>query len=172
MRARCALLPCSPVTQALWSDPREPRGVRAARSVHLNVLLLANRSLERLEEICRAHDITHAQYVALWTLCLAEEPEAGIPVGAVADGLLNRAADATRLIDRLEKAGLAERLRNPADRRGVLVRATPAGRQRFAAVTPEIQAYHASQWANLSRDELRDFGRLAGKALWGTSDTD
>ena len=146
---------------------REPRAVRVARDVHLNVLLLANRALERLEEICRGEGITHAQYVALWTLCLADDPDTGIPVGAVADGLLNRAADATRLLDRLERAGLVERLRNPNDRRGVLVRATAEGRARFEAVTPRIQAYHATQWSNLTADELREFGRLAGKAVWG-----
>ena len=152
---------------AAASAGREPRAVRLARDVHLNVLLLANRALERLEEICRGEGITHAQYVALWTLCLADDPDAGIPVGAVADGLLNRAADATRLIDRLERTGLAERLRNPDDRRGVLVRATPEGRARFEAVTPLLKAFHAKQWSNLSAEELAELGRLAGKALWG-----
>jgi DNA-binding MarR family transcriptional regulator len=146
--------------------------VRVSRDVHLNVLLLANRALEQLEEICRREGITHAQYVALWTLCLSDDADLGIPVGAVADGLLARAADTTRLIDRLETAGLVERLRNPNDRRGVLVRATAQGRARFEAVTPRIQAFHAKQWANLTTDELREFGRLAGKALWGQSSAD
>jgi DNA-binding MarR family transcriptional regulator len=148
---------------------RESRTVREARAVHLNVLLLANRSLDQLEDICRSEGLTHAQYVALWTLCLADDPDAGVPVGAVADGLLNRAADATRLVDRLEKAGLAERMRNPADRRGVLVRATPLGHERFEAVTPKLQEFHASQWANLTATELRTLGQLVAKALWTTT---
>ena len=146
---------------------REPRAVAVARDVHLNVLLLANRALEQLEEICRSEEVTHAQYVALWTLCLADDPDAGIPVSAVSDGLLNRASDTTRLIDRLEKAGLAERLPNPADRRGVLVRATEEGHARFAALTPRLQAFHATQWSNLTRAEVDDLRRLLGKALWG-----
>ena len=129
---------------------REPRAVRVGRDVHVNVLLLANRSLDALEEICQADGITHQQYVALWTLCLADDPDAGLPVGAVADGLLNRASDTTRLIDRLEKAGLAERLPNPNDRRSVLVRATAAGRRVFAAVTPKLQEFHRRQWSALS----------------------
>jgi DNA-binding MarR family transcriptional regulator len=150
---------------------REPRSVRLARDVHVNVLLLANRALGELEDICRAHGTTHAQYVALWTLCLAEDADAGIPVSAVADGLLNRAADATRLIDRLERAGLAERLPNPEDRRGVLVRATPAGRALFAAVTPELQGFHAAQWSHLSAAEVDQLDRLLRRALWGAQDT-
>jgi len=149
---------------------REPKAVRVARDIHINVILLANRSLDQLEEICRSEDLTHSQYVALWTLCLAEDAETGIPASAVSDGLLNRASDTTRLIDRLEKAGLAERLRNPTDRRGVLVRATAAGRQRFASVTPKLQAFHATQWANLTQREADQLRGLLAKALWGEPD--
>ena len=138
-----------------------------ARDVHINVLLLANRSLEQLEEICRSEAVTHSQYVALWTLCLADDPDAGVPLGSVADGLLNRASDTTRLIDRLERAELAERLPNPADRRGVLVRATADGRRRFAALTPRIQEFHARQWSNLTGREVEDLRKLLAKALWG-----
>ena len=146
---------------------REPKAVRVGRDVHINVLLLANRSLDTLDEICVAEGITHQQYVALWTLCLADEPEAGVPMGAVADGLLNRASDTTRLIDRLEKAGLAERLPNPTDRRSVLVRATAEGRRVFAAVTPKLQAFHRRQWSNLSPAEVDALHALLAKALWG-----
>jgi DNA-binding MarR family transcriptional regulator len=149
---------------------REPKAVRVGRDIHVNLLLLANRSLERFEAICRTEDLTHSQYVALWTLCLADDADVGIPVSAVSDGLLNRASDTTRLLDRLEKAGLVERLRNPADRRGVLVRATPAGRQRFEAVTPKLQALHATQWKHLTATEIRDLRALLAKALWGSAD--
>jgi DNA-binding MarR family transcriptional regulator len=88
-------------------------------------------------------------------------------VSAVSDGLLNRASDTTRLIDRLEKAGLAERLPNPTDRRGVLVRATDEGRRRFAALTPKLQAFHASQWSNLTAAEVQQLRLLLAKSLWG-----
>ena len=146
---------------------REPRAVTVARGVHLNVLLLADRSLAALAEICGRQGITHQQYVALWTLCLAADPAAGVPMGGVADGLLNRASDTTRLVDRLVRAGLAERLANPADRRSVLVRATPAGQRVFAAVTPQLQEFHRTQWSNLASDEIDTLNHLLAKALWG-----
>ena len=145
---------------------REPKAVRVGREIHVNVLLLANRSLDQFEAICRTEDLPHSQYVALWTLSLADDTGLGIPVSAVSDGLLNRASDTTRLLDRLEKAGLVERLPNPADRRGVLVRATQAGRDRFETVTPKLQAFHATQWANLTRAEVDELHRLLAKALW------
>jgi DNA-binding MarR family transcriptional regulator len=150
------------------STGREPRAVRLGRDIHLNVLLLARKSLDQLEEICRTEALTHSQYVALWTLCLADDPETGIPASAIADGLLNRASDTTRLLDRLEKAGLAQRLPNPADRRGVLVRATAEGHRRFAALTPRLQAFHATQWSALTGAEAREFSHLLAKALWGS----
>jgi len=146
---------------------REPRAVTVRRNVHLNVMLLANRSSDQVEEICREAGLTHAQYVALWVLCLAEDPSAGLPVGAVADGLLNRASDTTRLIDRLERAELAERFPNRDDRRGVLVRATKKGQDAFAAITPVMQAFHRRQWSNLTNDEVVELDRLLMKALWG-----
>ena len=149
---------------------REPKAVRVGREIHVNVLLLANRSLEQFEAICRTQDLTHSQYVALWTLCLADDADIGIPVSAVSDGLLNRASDTTRLLDRLEKAGLVERLPNPTDRRGVLVRATPEGRERFEVVTPKLQAFHATQWANLTHAEVHELHRLLAKALWESAD--
>jgi DNA-binding MarR family transcriptional regulator len=146
---------------------REPREVAIGRGVHLNVLLLADRNLEALEQICAEEGITHQQYVALWTLCLADDADAGVPMGAVADGLLNRASDTTRLVDRLERAGLAERRPNPADRRSVLVRATAAGHRVFTAVTPKLQDFHRHQWSGLSEREIDTLHHLLAKALWG-----
>jgi DNA-binding MarR family transcriptional regulator len=146
----------------------ESRAVTIGRDAHLNVLLLADRNLGVLDTICQRHGVTHQQYVALWTLCLADDPAAGIPIGSIADGLLNRASDTTRLVDRLERAGLAERIPNPADRRSVLVRATAAGRTAFAGVTPELQAFHRQQWSNLSATELDSLHHLLAKAMWAT----
>jgi DNA-binding MarR family transcriptional regulator len=51
----------------------------------------------------------------------------------------------------------------------VLVRATPAGRKRFEAVTPKLQAFHATQWANLTHAEVEGLHRLLAKALWGSA---
>ncbi len=144
---------------------RETRADRLARETHLNVLIAANRFRDGMDQVCRADGISEAQYVALWVLCLADDPRAGLPMSAIADGLLTRASDTTRLIDRLEHAGLAERLPNPADRRGVLVRSTAKGNRLFARVTPKLKAYHRSQWSGLSATEIETLNGLLGKAL-------
>ncbi len=141
--------------------------MRKGRDVHINVILCANQALGALEQICRRHGLTHQQYIALWVLCLCDDPAAGVPVGAIADGLLTRSSDVTRLVDRLVRADLAERLAHPTDRRAVLVRATPAGQKTFDAVTPEVQELHRTQWSNLTAAELDRLDDLLTKALWG-----
>lgn len=153
---------------ATHETPETPAD-RLARETHVNVVVAANRFSEGMERICREENLSQAQYVALWVLCLVDDPGMGLPIGAIADGLLNRASDTTRLVDRLEKAGLAERLRNPADRRGVLVRATPTGHEVFARLAPKLREYHRAEWANLSTAELKTLNTLLSRALWGAA---
>ena len=134
--------------------------------VHLDVVLLANRTLEQLEQSWRSEGITHAQYVAQGTSCPSEEADVGIPVGAVADGLLARAADTTRLIDRLEQAGRAERLRNPNDRRAACwCRRTTSRARSSPATTADPGVATPGSGRNLTAGRgIVELGRLAGKA--------
>jgi DNA-binding MarR family transcriptional regulator len=68
----------------------------------------------------------------------------------VPDGLLTRAADATRLVDRLARDGYVTRANSEEDRRVVLVRATRSGRALFQRLTASIKELHRSQWSALS----------------------
>jgi DNA-binding MarR family transcriptional regulator len=144
---------------------RETRRDRLTRDAHVSVIVAGNRFVDGMERICREEGISQSQYVALWVLCLTDDPAAGLPMGAIADGLLNRASDATRLVDRLVKAELVERRPNPTDRRGVLVRATPAGRKVFERLAPRVREYYRGQWADLTNDELETLIRILGVVL-------
>jgi len=75
-----------------------------------------------IEEQC---GISHLTYEVL--LILARAGEAGMPMGAISREQVLTTGGVTRLIDRMEAAGLVERVANPGDRRGRLVRLTPAG---------------------------------------------
>ena len=138
---------------------------RLGRDAFITAFIVSNRFTEDLEQCCGAEGISHALYVALWVLCLADAPD-GLPMGALADGLLTRAADTTRLVDRLVNQRLATRRPSKADRRVVLVSATSGGRQLFERLTAEIKALHRRQWAALTNDEIRQVIRLLNKALW------
>src|SRR5215204_4618176 len=86
------------------------------------------RALE--DELFARYDLTPQQYNAL-RLLRAEHP---VPTLALADRLVSRAPDITRLLDKLEQRGLVARTRKPGDRRSVLVGITPSG----AALLDEI----------------------------------
>jgi DNA-binding MarR family transcriptional regulator len=57
---------------------------------------------------------------------LEESPD-GVPMNALADRILYSKSGFTRVVDRMEEAGLVSRLRPPDDRRTILVVLTAAG---------------------------------------------
>jgi DNA-binding MarR family transcriptional regulator len=144
---------------------------RLERDTHINVILAAQRFTAGMQAICETGGVSQSQWGVLWVLCLGDEKRKGMPISQVADGLVTRAADASRLIDRLADAGLVERLANPADKRGVLVRATAKGRSAFKAIVPKLTTFHRQEWAELSGTELQTLNALLAKVLWGPTGT-
>jgi len=147
----------------LASMERETWQDRLGREAYVSLFLASNQFNEQIEQVCRAEGISHPQYTVLWVLCLADSP-GGLPMGALADGLLTRSADATRLVDRLLVAGHVTREPSPEDRRVVLVSATEQGLRLFGRVTDEIKALHRIQWGAFTKEELRELTRLLNLA--------
>jgi DNA-binding MarR family transcriptional regulator len=83
----------------------------------------------------------------------------GIGALAAAEGVA--APTMTRLIDGLERDGLVQRRRDPADARGVLVEATATGRRILTKGRHQRVRTLAEGLATLSRDELAEIGRCA-----------
>jgi len=147
---------------------REPEIDRIGREVFISLFLAAGRYTDEVEATCKAEGLTMSHYTVLWVACLSESPE-GVPMRVVADGLLTRAADATRLVDRLTQDGYVTRANSEDDRRVVLVRATRSGRALFRRLTTKVKDLHRSQWSELSLAEMRELRRLLVKSLWGES---
>ena len=155
---------------ATAAGSRERPIERLHRDAYIRLNLVANAHGADIEAICRTEHLTEGHYRILWVLCLTDQPD-GLPMGDIVDGLVNRAADATRLVDKLVRLDLAERHADPTDRRKVIVRATAAGRRTFLHLTDRIKAVHHQQWAGLTETELRQLSTLLHKALWGRSST-
>lgn len=87
-----------------------------------------------------------------------------LTAGELAEHLGLTTGAVTTLIDRLERVGMVERVRDGSDRRRVIVRATPASRDIFAAIyTPYKQAW-MELGASFTDDEMRaarTFQRMA-----------
>jgi DNA-binding MarR family transcriptional regulator len=77
-----------------------------------------------LEEQC---GISHLVFEVLLILGRAGEP--GLSMRAIAREQVLTTGGATRLVDRMEAAGLVQRVEDPGDRRGRLVRLTTQGEQ-------------------------------------------
>jgi DNA-binding MarR family transcriptional regulator len=137
---------------------------RLGREAHINLRIASERFVADLEEVFKAHGVSHAQYSVLWVLVLSEGP---VPMSAIADGLVTRGPDVTRLVDRLEAAGLVERKPSPGDRRVVLVAPTRKGRSLAAKLGPLVTAQHRRQWQHLSDAELETLAHLLVKAIHG-----
>ena len=69
---------------------------------------------------------------------------------------------ATRVLARLEEAGLVARTPDPADRRSSLVSATPAGHALLASVRARKDLYLADRLDRLSPEDLAALERAAG----------
>lgn len=81
------------------------------------------------ERLLRA-GVSMAQLHILFTL----ERNGEMPMSRLADVLDVSLSSATGLIDRIEDRGFVERIRVPEDRRVVVIRVTPAGRQMLQEV--------------------------------------
>jgi DNA-binding MarR family transcriptional regulator len=74
--------------------------------------------------------------------------------------LLIDRSDMHGLLTELEQAGLVERVRDPADRRRMLVDLTPAGARALKRLNKRIEAAQETLLAPLSATERRELDRL------------
>jgi len=144
--------------------PRESKQDRLAREAFITLNLASTKLTAEVEALCRHEQIAMSHYVVLWFLARRREPD-GVPMRAVIDGHLNQTSDSTRLADRLASLGMIERQPSANDRRVVLVRLTPKGRDVYVRLTRAVQQLHREQWSALTQTELRELRRLLVKAL-------
>lgn len=74
--------------------------------------------------------------------------------------LITRMPDVTRLLDRMEAAGLVSRVRSTADRRLVNTTLTVQGRALVDELDVDVARVHRDQLGHLTDDELRTLANL------------
>jgi DNA-binding MarR family transcriptional regulator len=137
---------------------KQARFESPAQEALLNLLVAAGHVRQIVDEVCARQGITRAQYNALRILRGAHP--AGYPRGEISARLLERAPDVTRLIDRLERLGLAERVRSGTDRRLSMTHITRQGLALLKKVDPGVRAVQRRFAAGLSPGDLRKFSRF------------
>jgi DNA-binding MarR family transcriptional regulator len=98
----------------------------------LNVLRTADVCMQRLTEALKPYKLSHSQYNVLHILRGAG-PD-GLACQEVAERMISRDPDITRLLDRLEARGMVTRTRDQKDRRVVTTGITPEGLRLLGAL--------------------------------------
>jgi DNA-binding MarR family transcriptional regulator len=131
-------------------------------SLEQEVFLNLWRTYDRLraleEELFGRYGLTPQQYNAL-RLIRAARP-GGLPTLALAGRLVSRAPDITRLLDRLEQAGLVRRGRPADNRRVVRAAITDAGLTLLRQLAAPLRACHQRQLGHLAPAQLRRLADL------------
>ena len=143
--------------------PGEKRdGVRRFDSPEQEAFLSLWRTYDRLraleDELFVAFDLTAQQYNLL-RLLRAEHP-APVATLTLADRLVSRAPDITRMVDKLEHRGLITRTRKLGDRRSVLVGVTDTGLALLGQIAGPLRECHTRQLGHLPPDDLTQLTAL------------
>lgn len=129
----------------------------------LDLLVAAAEVRYQLEDIFLSKGISLPQYNVLRIL-RGKFPE-GYARCEIIERMLERAPDVTRLIDRLQKRGLVERIPSPQDGRFSLARITREGQALLLELQPEIDRHALLIGSKLTDDEQRELSALCGKLL-------
>lgn len=118
----------------------------------LNIVRTSAVMSDDFKKMIKPYGITGTQYNVLRILRGAAET--GLCRNEVRDRLLTRMPDATRLLDRMEKAGLITRVRESDDRRLVSTKLTKKGRQLVDDLDPVVARENRSRLGHLSDKQL------------------
>lgn len=139
----------------------------AEQEAFLNVVRTSSVLGAAFQRLFREYKLSESTYNALRILRGVKDDPSTKGVRSctqIGDHLVARVPDVTRLIDRLEQLGLAERVRCEQDRRVVYVRITRKGSDVLTALDEPVRELHHAQLGHMSRAELAELSRLLVKA--------
>lgn len=144
-------LPSAPAVQ-------KPKFDSIEQEVFLNLWRTYDR-LKLLEEDVFGQEGLSAQQYNTLRLLQSAHP-ISMPTLELGSRLISRAPDMTRLLDRLEKRELLNRIRRPENRRVVDVSITAKGLQMLHEMHEKVQECHALQLGHMSKKSLRQLAEL------------
>jgi DNA-binding MarR family transcriptional regulator len=155
----------------LKSEIQQGRAFKSVeQEVFLNVLRTAECLMTELAEMLKPHGISPTQYNVLRILRGAgagccegghHDPRAaGVPCREIAQRMITRDPDMTRLLDRLENGGLIVRERDRKDRRMISTRITDAGLELLRRLDQPVLDLHKHQLGHLGEKRLKELLEL------------
>jgi len=132
---------------------------RLALDVFIKLQRASNTFAATLQRSLRETDLTEPQFAVLEMLLHLGPQQQHV----IAKKMLRSGANATFVIDRLEKAGLVVRKVSSEDRRCTSVALTEVGRKKIDVVFPEHAEQITRFLARLDPEEQIELGRLCKK---------
>lgn len=112
----------------------------------------------RIDALLKQHGLTGTQYNVLRILRGAGN--AGLPCNEIGERMVTRDPDITRLLDRMERAGLCNRSRNDKDRRVIVARINAKGLSTLKHLDEPIQELNQEMLGHMGQNRLRSLLRL------------
>lgn len=131
---------------------RSPAAPCLEESVFVELARTTDMLSRRPAQVLKETNLSPTQYNVLRILRGAPE---GLLCGEIADRMITRDPDITRLLDRMEKRKLLHRHRDAADRRRVLVHIAPEGLALLRQLDGPIQKAHREQLGHLAPKRLQ-----------------
>ena len=132
---------------------------------YLNLLRTESMLSAHFESLFKRHRLTGPKYNVLRILRGAKmNGEQALPCLEVAERMITRVPDITRLVDRLVTRGLVARRKSSEDRRVVWVSITTAGLKALEALDRPTRSVLQQALGHLTTGELSQLSRLLEKA--------
>jgi DNA-binding MarR family transcriptional regulator len=136
------------------------------QEVLLGLRIAAARVVEPWEQFLKANaELTPNQYNVL--RILRGSHPSRLACSEIADRMIARDPDVTRLIDRMDRLGLVTRVRGRQDRRVVEVGITDKGREILKSLDPHVNRMPQAMLGNLGAKKLKQLGRLLEDLIAG-----
>lgn len=123
----------------------------------VNIMFTNGWVNDQFREFMKSYDLTQQQYNVLRIL-RGSEPKP-LSTSCIRDRMIDRMSDASRIVDRLVKKGLVNRVQCPRDRRLVEIRISEKGLELLSQIDANQESMHQSL-GTLSDDELRQLNDL------------
>ena len=147
------------MSPTLQQDLKQKKPFRSLQQeAYLSVVRTSTTLTDALEDLVKVQGISATQYNVL--RILRGSGAEGLCRNALRDRMLTRMPDMTRLLDRMEEAGLVVRVREGEDRRMVMTRITDRGRRLLDELDAPVLALHRKQMAGLTDAQLRTLADL------------
>ena len=143
-------MPSRPQAEIKQTKPFPSRSAEALLSVQRTAALIEHH----LNEALRPHALTATQYNVLRILRGAGAN--GLCGREVAERMMSRVPDVSRLLERMEDMSLISRERDSADRRHVTARITARGLAILDQVAPALEGVERARVARLGAERLQD----------------